>query len=111
MRKDARQMICKRREIFRIGSIVRQFNIERRTGFETRVTVLGHTQRGGSPSLFDRVLATRYGVAAGDYVLEGRYGYMPALSGTRIVPCKLRDAVATSRTVDLELYEMAQTFY
>ncbi len=85
--------------------------IERRTGFETRVTVLGHVQRGGSPSLFDRVLATRYGVAAVDYVIEGRYGYMPALSGTKIVPCRLSDAVATNRTVDLELYELAQTFY
>jgi 6-phosphofructokinase 1 len=93
-----------------IGELVGR-EIERQTGFETRVTVLGHTQRGGSPSLFDRVLATRYGVAAVDYVLEGRYGYMPALRGTSIVPCKLRDAVATSRTVDLDLYEMAQTFY
>jgi 6-phosphofructokinase 1 len=93
-----------------IGELVGR-EIERRTGFETRVTVLGHTQRGGSPSLFDRVLATRYGVAAIDYVLEGRYGYMPALNGTRIVPCRLRDAVSTSRTVDLELYELAQSFY
>jgi 6-phosphofructokinase 1 len=93
-----------------IGELVGR-EIERRTGFETRVTVLGHVQRGGSPSLFDRVLATRYGVAAVDYVLEGRFGYMPALSGNRIVPCRIADAVATNRKVDLELYELAQTFY
>ena len=70
-----------------------------------------HVQRGGSPSLFDRVLATRYGVAAVDYVIEGRFGYMPALSGDRIVPCLIRDAVSTNRKVDLDLYELAQTFY
>jgi 6-phosphofructokinase 1 len=93
-----------------IGELVGR-EIERRTGFETRVTVLGHVQRGGSPSLFDRVLATRYGVAAVDYVLDGRFGYMPALSGNRIVPCRISDAVATNRKVDLELYELAQTFY
>jgi phosphofructokinase-like protein len=93
-----------------IGELVGR-EIERRTGFETRVTVLGHLQRGGSPSLFDRVLATRFGIAAVDYVEEGRFGYMPALRGTEIVPCKLSDAVARSRTVDLNLYELAQIFY
>ena len=85
--------------------------IERRTGFETRVTVLGHVQRGGSPTLFDRVMATRYGVAAVDYVREGRFGYMPALRGTEIIPCLISDAVAVNRTVDLDLYELAQIFY
>jgi 6-phosphofructokinase 1 len=93
-----------------IGELIGR-EIEHRTGFETRVTVLGHIQRGGSPSLFDRVLATRFGVAAVDYVNEGRWGYMPALRGTEIVPCKLSDAVATNRTVDLDLYELAQIFY
>jgi len=93
-----------------IGELVGR-EIERRTGFETRVTVLGHLQRGGSPSLFDRVLATRYGVAAVDYILEGRFGYMPALRGTEIVPCKLSDAVRKSRTVDLSLFNLAQIFY
>lgn len=85
--------------------------IERRTGFETRVTVLGHIQRGGSPTLFDRVMATRYGVAAVDYVRDGRFGYMPSLRGTEIVPCLLREAVSKNRTVDLDLYELAQIFY
>jgi 6-phosphofructokinase 1 len=85
--------------------------IERRTGFETRVTVLGHLQRGGSPVLFDRILATRTGVAAVDYIKEGRFGYMPGLQGSKIVPVKLADAVARTKTVDLELYELAQLFY
>lgn len=93
-----------------IGELVGR-EIERRTGFETRVTVLGHLQRGGSPTLFDRVLATRFGVAAVDYVHEGRFGYMPALRGVDIVPCKLADAVAQNRRVDLTLYELAQLFY
>lgn len=85
--------------------------IERRTGFETRVTVLGHLQRGGPPSLFDRVLATRLGVAAVQYVREGKFGYMPALRGNSIEPIKLSEAVSRSKTVDLSLYELAQMFF
>lgn len=93
-----------------IGEIVAR-EIERRTGFETRVTVLGHLQRGGSPSVFDRILATRLGVAAVDLIRDGKFGYMPALAGNTIVPVKLADAVARSKTVDLDLYELAQLFY
>ncbi len=85
--------------------------IERRTGFETRVTVLGHLQRGGPPSLFDRVLATRLGVAAVQYVREGKFGYMPALKGNAIEPIKLSEAVSRNKTVDLSLYELAQMFF
>lgn len=85
--------------------------IEKRTGFETRVTVLGHLQRGGSPTVFDRVLATRLGVAAVDYVKEGRFGYMPAMVGEKIVPVLLKDALAANKTVNLELYELAKVFY
>lgn len=93
-----------------LGEVVAR-EVERRTGLETRVIVLGHLQRGGSPTVFDRVLATRLGVAAVDYIREGKFGYMPALVGNRIVPVKLEDALATSKTVDVELYEMAQIFY
>lgn len=93
-----------------IGEIVAR-EIEHRTGFETRVTVLGHLQRGGSPSVFDRVLATRLGVAAVDYIKEGKYGYLPALVGNKVVPVRLADAVAKTKTVDLELYDLAQLFY
>lgn len=85
--------------------------IEQRTGFETRVTVLGHLQRGGSPTVFDRVLASRLGVAAVEYVKEGRFGCMPALVGEKVVPVSLRDAIATNKTVDMELYELAKVFF
>src|SRR5204862_5181547 len=67
--------------------------IEDRTGMETRVTVLGHLQRGGSPSAFDRLWATRLGVAAVDLVHEGTSGVMVAVQGNRIEPVSVRDTV------------------
>lgn len=85
--------------------------IEKRTGFETRVTVLGHLQRGGSPSVTDRVNGTRFGVAAVDLIKQGKFGYMPALKGNKIVPVKLADAVARTKTVDIEYYRLAELFY
>ncbi|HEU5083958.1 MAG TPA: ATP-dependent 6-phosphofructokinase [Acidimicrobiales bacterium] len=86
--------------------------IERRTGFETRVTILGHIQRGGTPNAFDRVLATRYGVAAIDVVHEGRYGQMVSLHADRITTISLAEAKDRGlKTVDPELYEVAQVFF
>jgi phosphofructokinase-like protein len=85
--------------------------IEKRTGFETRTTVLGHLQRGGSPTVFDRILATRTGAAAVDYIKQGKFGHMGALKGTEIVPVLLKDVVARNRTVDLDLWRLASTFY
>lgn len=85
--------------------------IEKRTGYETRVTVLGHTQRGGSPTAFDRILATRYGIAAIDLVHEGKFGCMVSLQGNRIVSVPLEQAVAKIKTVDMELYEIARVFF
>src|SRR5262249_53067788 len=85
--------------------------IEKRTGFETRTTVLGHLQRGGTPTVFDRILATRTGAAAVDYIKQGKFGYMAALKGDHIVPVKLKDAVGRNRTVDLDLWKLASTFY
>ena len=84
--------------------------IERCTGIETRVVVLGHLQRGGSPTAFDRVLATRYGIAAIDSVHKGRFGQMVALKGNKIVSVSLKDVVGKRKTVDLELYEIAKVF-
>ena len=84
--------------------------IEERTGFETRATVLGHIQRGGTPTAFDRVLATRVGVAAIDAAHEGRWGTMPALRGTRIELVPLTEAVEQLRTVPPEDYEAASPF-
>jgi phosphofructokinase-like protein len=79
--------------------------IEERTGFETRATVLGHVQRGGTPTAFDRVLATRFGLAAIDAVHDGAWGMMVALRSTNIELVALSDAVAQLRTVPVEEYE------
>src|SRR5437763_4379303 len=85
--------------------------IENRTGYETRVTVLGHVQRGGSPTARDRVLATRYGLKAADLVEEGRFGRMAALHGDEIVDVSLEDATAELKTVPPNWYEVARAFF
>jgi 6-phosphofructokinase 1 len=85
--------------------------IEQRTGFETRVTVLGHVQRGGSPTPRDRVLATRYGLKAADLVHEGRFGRMAALQGDSIVDVALEEATAELKTVPDDWYEVARAFF
>ena len=97
----------------RLGGIGQRLEreIEQRTGFETRATVLGHTQRGGTPTAFDRVLATRLGVAAIDAAHEGRWGMMPALRGSKVELVPLREAVAALRLVPVEEYEVAETFF
>jgi 6-phosphofructokinase 1 len=97
----------------RLGGIghVLEGEIEERTGYETRATVLGHTQRGGTPTAFDRVLATRLGVAAVDAVSEQRWGTMPALRGNRIELVDLSEAVAQLRTVPPEEFAVAETFF
>ncbi len=82
-----------------------------RTGFETRAVVLGHIQRGGTPTAFDRVLATRLGIAAIDAVHEERWGTMSALRGTRIKLVPLSEAVEQLRTVTPEDYEVASPFF
>jgi 6-phosphofructokinase 1 len=85
--------------------------IEERTGYETRATVLGHTQRGGTPTAYDRVLATRLGIAAIDAASERRWGTMAALRGNRIEMVPLADAVASLRTVPDAEYETAAAFF
>ena len=85
--------------------------IEERTGYETRVTVLGHVQRGGPPTPRDRVLATRYGVKAADLVHEGRFGRMAALHGDEIVDVALADAVAERKRVPESWYQVARAFF
>jgi ATP-dependent phosphofructokinase / diphosphate-dependent phosphofructokinase len=85
--------------------------IEQRTGFEARVTTLGHVQRGGTPTAFDRVLATRFGAAAVAAVHQGAFGSMVALQGGEIVLVPIAVAVAEAKTVDLVLYrEVAGVF-
>jgi phosphofructokinase-like protein len=86
--------------------------IEARTGFETRVTILGHIQRGGTPTAYDRVLSTRFGIAAIDAVHDGAFGCMVALRGTDIVTVPLADAVGKLKTIDPELYHhVAEVFF
>ena len=93
-----------------IGQLLAE-EIEQRTGFETRVTVLGHIQRGGTPTAFDRVLATRFGVAAIDAVHDGAFGHMVALQAGAIVRVPLADAVTELKTVDPGLVEVAELFH
>jgi phosphofructokinase-like protein len=97
----------------RLGGIGQRLaeEIEKRLGVETRFTVLGHVQRGGSPTAYDRVLATRYGIAAVDLVKEGHFGKMVALRGYKIVPVPLNESVTKLRTVDMELYDIAKIFF
>ena len=86
--------------------------IESRTGFETRVTILGHVQRGGTPTAYDRVLSTRFGIAAIDAVHAGSFGQMVALRADRIVTVPLAEAVGELKTVDRELYHgVAEVFF
>ncbi len=89
-----------------IGNALAQ-EIEKRTGYETRSVVLGHIQRGGSPSAFDRVLATRYGLGAIDMVHRAEFGRMAALRGNKIVSVPISDAIASNRKVDPEMIEVA----
>jgi phosphofructokinase-like protein len=93
-----------------VGDALAQ-EIEERTGFETRVTVLGHVQRGGSPTPRDRVLATRYGLKAADLVHEQQWGSMAALHGDDIVDVLLADAVAEQKTVPPQWYDVARAFF
>jgi 6-phosphofructokinase 1 len=93
-----------------IGEVIAGL-IERRTGIQTRSVTLGHLQRGGSPSAFDRVLATRLGIRAGRLVLERRFGLMVALRGVEIVEVPLADAVRQLKTLELEHYEEAREFF
>jgi phosphofructokinase-like protein len=97
----------------RLGGIGQRLakEIEKRLGVETRFTVLGHVQRGGSPTAYDRVLATRYGVVAVELVKQKQFGKMVALRGYKIVPVNLTDSVTKLRTVDMDLYNIATTFF
>ena len=85
--------------------------IEKRTGFETRVSVLGHIQRGGSPTAFDRILGTRFGVKAIELVKAKEFGYMVSLQGNKITSVPLEQAVSKLKTVDMELYDIAKVFF
>ena len=93
-----------------IGQVLGK-QIEEKTGYDTRVTVLGHIQRGGNPTAHDRVLATRYGVAAMDAVHKGNFGVMVALDGKNVVEVPLARVAEGIKTIDEGLYDMSKTFW
>ncbi len=93
-----------------VGEVVADL-IEKRLKIETRHVTLGHLQRGGAPSAYDRVLATRFGVKAAELVLSGQFGQMASLKGNDIVAVALRDAVSANRRLDLRYYEEAKEFF
>jgi len=97
----------------RLGGIgvLLEHELESRTGFETRATVLGHVQRGGTPVAYDRILATRFGVEALRAAVAGRSGVMVALRGTEIAQVPLADAISSPRLLDPALYETAELFF
>ncbi len=93
-----------------IGEILSK-EIEKRTGFETRVSVLGHIQRGGSPTAFDRILGTRFGVKSVELVVNRKFGQMVSLLGNKITSVSIESAVSALKTVDMDLYEIAKVFF
>jgi len=93
-----------------VGEILGR-EIEARTGYETRVTVLGHVQRGGTPTPRDRVLATRFGLKAADLALAGEFGQMAALRGDEIVAVPLEEATAELKLVTPDWYDVAKAFF
>jgi 6-phosphofructokinase 1 len=86
-------------------------HIEMRLKIETRFVVLGHLQRGGAPSAYDRVLATRFGIKAAELVLEGKFGQMAALKGNDVIAVPLSEAVASNRRLDRRYYDEAREFF
>ena len=97
----------------RLGGVGQQLadELERLTGYETRVTILGHLQRGGTPTPYDRVLATRYGLLAADLVSRREFGTMTALRGVEVIPVPLTEAVAELKTVPRDYYALAEAFF
>jgi 6-phosphofructokinase 1 len=97
----------------RLGGIAvtLESEIEERTGYESRVTILGHVQRGGTPLAFDRVLGTRFGVAAAEAVDAGRSGVMVALRGTNIVEVPISEALGDPKTLDDKFFADAAVFF
>jgi len=86
-------------------------DLEKMTGIDCRTTILGHVQRGGTPTAFDRVLATRYGVCAVDMVKNGKFGHMAALRGTEVLPVPLEECIHQQKLVPPQLYDVAKVFF
>ena len=107
---DVRAEIYRHDKLGGIGTILAEL-VERHTGIETRITKLGYVQRGGTPTPFDRVLATRFGVRAFEMVERGELGRMVALEGNRITSVPLEDAVGELKLLTEEIYQVAEVFF
>ncbi len=93
-----------------VGNILADL-IKKNTGIETRHSVIGHIQRGGSPTLFDRILGLRCGVTAADLIAQGKFGYMAALKGSKVIGVPLEKAVSKLKVVDKNWWKLAQIFF
>ena len=108
--KDARKDAFGHAMLGGVGKFLCE-EIEKKTGYECRDVVLGHLQRGGSPTAFDRILATRYGIAAVELIQKKDFGKMVALRGNQIVAVSLEEGVTRTKTIDMDIYEIASTFF
>jgi 6-phosphofructokinase 1 len=97
----------------RLGGIGQELadRIEKLTGFETRVTVLGHLQRGGSPTTFDRVLGTRFGIKAVELVEAKKFNRMVSLDGNKIIDVDIQKVAEKIKTLDMEFFKVAEEFF
>ncbi len=93
-----------------IGELVAKI-IEQRTEYETRVSVLGHIQRGGSPTAYDRIIGTQFGIKAVDLIKAGKFGQMVSLRDNKLQSVDIEEAVKQRKTIDMELYQMANVFF
>jgi ATP-dependent phosphofructokinase / diphosphate-dependent phosphofructokinase len=107
---DLAQQIYRHDRLGGIGEVLAA-EIERCTNIQTRVTKLGYVQRGGSPTAFDRILATRYGIKAYEMVRSGQWGQMAAVRGNKIVSVPLEEAVCELKRLDEEIYRVAEVFF
>ncbi|HLL76829.1 MAG TPA: ATP-dependent 6-phosphofructokinase [Pyrinomonadaceae bacterium] len=108
--EEERRRIYRHERLGGIGDLLAR-EIEGRTEIQTRVTKLGYVQRGGSPTAFDRVLATRFGVKAFEMIAAGEWGQMAALRGTKMVSVPLSEAVGGAKRLDEEIYHVAEIFF
>ena len=103
-------MIGKKHRSGQIGEVLATL-IEEKTKYETRVSVLGHIQRGGTPTAYDRIIGTRFGFKAVELVMYGKYGKMVSLHNNKIHFVDIKDAVKERKAIDEDLLKIAEVFF